>query len=292
MSKVVPSQIVEFISKAFRGIDDAETPPRQRKPCVHGWSDGSNITALLDLLDKLPAKFINAIPSDNQWRYYAALGDMRYAKDLWIVPKVPDTLNPWKDYKINSKPEFNGRTSIEFTRDVLFELPDQVPQLETSELLFLKNDPSFQLGIRQDVSTSYKLFDSHEYKASIVMAGSVIEALLVWLLQNQEYTLVIKARDEWNAENANSDGKNRTPIKSKKIEEWNLDTLINIADYLKQVSKDTVSSLHLSREYRNLIHPGRAMRKGLHPTRGSALNTLGGMERLIEEINGKSDKIE
>ena len=88
-------------------------------------------------------------------------------------------------------------------RDALTKLPDEAPSLSVQPLEFL-DDAELEISVRQDVSTSYSAFANAEYKAASVLAGSVIEALLLWALDRELREARSQAIRAWNVDRQQS----------------------------------------------------------------------------------------
>jgi hypothetical protein len=66
-------------------------------------------------------------------------------------------------------------------------------------------------------------------------------------------------------------------------ERWLLWQLIAVAKQVPLCTADTIQQLELTQNYRNLIHPGRAIRSGERCGKDTALGALSGLERIIRE---------
>jgi len=66
----------------------------------------------------------------------------------------------------------------------LSKCPDEFPSSETTELLFIK-DEDFRENLRIDTSAVNSALSNGEWKSATVLAGSVIEALLLYKLKEK-----------------------------------------------------------------------------------------------------------
>jgi hypothetical protein len=73
---------------------------------------------------------------------------------------------------------FDGRNPLDMIYDALDGLPDSVPAPETKGLEFIA-DGALRDSIRLDLSGAASALRNNEWKAATVLAGSVIEALLL-----------------------------------------------------------------------------------------------------------------
>lgn len=126
------------------------------------------------------------------------------------------------------------------------KLLEQAPVTEQREFKFIAND-----GLRNIIERDYieiqKAFVSACWKSVIILAGSIIEAILTDLLLQ-------------NGSAATSASK---ASKKPDISEWDLANLIDVSVELGLVSPAVEKLSHPIREYRNLVHPGNELRKKL-----------------------------
>jgi len=87
------------------------------------------------------------------------------------------------------------------------------------------------------------------HKATVVMAGAVLEALLLDALLQQKQTA---------EENSKAPKSRGGDVKS--LEEWGLNDLLTVALELKLIENNIEGLSHPIRELRNLIHAGKEIR--------------------------------
>jgi len=121
------------------------------------------------------------------------------------------------------------------------------------------------------------LFDG-EWKAATVLGGSVIEALLLWKLQQLPPTEVDTAITELRAS-----GK-LTQQPHTQLERWDLHEFTEVAARLAITKPDTADQVRLARKFRNFIHPGRSQRLGQRCDRATALSAVAGVEHAIRDL--------
>ena len=141
--------------------------------------------------------------------------------------------------------------------------------------------------MRTDMSTARRALDNHEYKAAAVLAGSVIEALLYWALQEQQGD-VDRLVTGWLADA--SLNKRAERLKKRALERWDLADLIDVSEQLAILTATQTQMANVARQFRNLIHPGRVMaREGVNCTQGEAFAAVGAMYEIAEllERDGK-----
>ena len=117
-----------------------------------------------------------------------------------------------------------------------------------------------------------------EWKAATVLAGSAIEALLLWALGQRPTADIAKATTALLASGEIS----RQP--DSNLERWDLHEYNEFAFNLRLLENDTYIKINLAREYRNLIHPGRAQRLGQICDRGTALSCVAALEHVVRDL--------
>lgn len=265
MPRVVPSQVIEFIDQAF---------PKAKKQTDSGGKgfslnrpDQHPCAGLIDLIAKLPTELL-VLPGD------------RYTEFVVSVATIKSTLEIWKlrDYGLDIIPGFGDYNPISFIRRALSICPDEFPSKDTAELIFIEDD-DLRANLSVDISATNQALSNGEWKAATVIAGSVIEALLLWRLkqhkQDEVKTAISTLLDE---EILKSDP-------GRDLDKWNLHSFIEVAAKLEIIGEDTTKQARLAREYRNLIHPGREKRLGQKCDRGTALATVAAVEFVVMDLS-------
>lgn len=126
------------------------------------------------------------------------------------------------------------------------------------------SDDSFQDILKRDFQELYKCRETKSSKSVLILSGSILEALLTDYFQENlpaGYT-------------------------TKTILETTLSTLLDLAEAEKIISKSEKSLATVIKDYRNLIHPGREVRKKEsfdHETAELAFSILGILVTRIEQ---------
>jgi len=100
------------------------------------------------------------------------------------------------------------------------------------------------------------------------LAGSAIEALLLWKLKQEK------------PENLNKE----LEIKARVFDEMTLNSLIEISKTMKFIEQETITLVSLTKDFRNLIHPGRAIRLNKICNRGTAYAALAALEHVVNDL--------
>jgi hypothetical protein len=265
MSRVVPSQVVELIDKLFPGVID-EIEGRKELSISAGQAD--RLQAVIDLVQQIPGELL-------------VLDSHRYAALITSLANIRTAISLWHSHghglSLDKPPAFGNLSPVALIRQALTLCPDEYPTAGTAELNFI-SDNDFRDSLRRDISTVNQALSNGEWKAATVLSGSIIEALLLWALQQRPRT------DITNAVNSliQSGGLSKRPPSS--LEEWTLHLYIEVAAEISIISKDTAIQVRLAKDFRNLIHPGRAVRLGQLCNRATALTAVAAVEHVVQNL--------
>jgi hypothetical protein len=172
-----------------------------------------------------------------------------------------------------------GKSPVTIIRDVLSKCPDEGVAASSAELTFI-DDTELRDSIRLDLSSSHRDLINGEWKGATVLAGSAIEALLLWVIKKIGDHAATNAAQQLVAANKLAKQPNSD------LEWWNLTELIEVALKLDLIQDDpTAVSARLCKNFRNLIHPGRARRIGTKCSRATALTALGAAEHVVDDLS-------
>jgi hypothetical protein len=248
LPKVVPSQVVALIDRAFPG---AKTTPNFP---VHSASAGT-LSALVTLTNEIPEELITISGQD-------------YSDLMHSLAGLTQAVNKWNQRGGDDPPTMIAGKSPVFTvREMLAKCPDQNPSPATAALAFI-TDAALRDSIRMDLSTATSALHNGEWKASTVLAGATVEALLLWAIQRDPQKLA---------------GVQKKPKGAP--EEWGLADLIDVASTLKAIEPSTAIQARLAKNFRNLIHPGRAQRTNEVCDRATALTALAAAELVVRDLS-------
>jgi len=253
MAHAVPSQVCDLIAEIFPDLATEQAAMGQS-----GNRRANDVRAVLDLLARIPEELIRLSAKDSAL-FWANLSALR---------------NEWEDRNPSNNQVFSrpiGRaehTSLFEIKRLLAKCPDEASAPDTTGLKFLPDD-LFREGLRTDLSSANSALMNHEYKATAVLGGSVVEALLLWALE-QEGEPKVRA----TAKGAPKKGLNH----------WELGPMIEAAHACKLISDVTKQQAELAQNFRNLIHPGRQARLQETCDRGSALGTLAAVEKVAVDL--------
>lgn len=260
MPRTLPSQLVKTIEQLFPHWVKREG----RTTEVSGGSDLTfKFQAVLDLVEQIPPELITL--NDEEYAIFSAsVSALRWnlnhpaARDSGGFMILLHTIR-----------EFGNANPIALIFDMLGKCPDEFPTASTNELPFI-DDTDLRHSLRNDLSAVSRALVNSEWKAATVLAGSVLEALLLWKLDKNRTKAM-----------ATDHAKQK---KLKSLEHWHLPNYIEAAAELKLVEEPTAIQARLAQDFRNLIHPGRSVRLGQICNRGTAFGAVAAVELVIEDL--------
>jgi hypothetical protein len=142
--------------------------------------------------------------------------------------------------------------------------------------------------LRRIVERDYReltqvLYPEGAWKSTVVMAGSILEAILYDLL-TRDAARVAQAMNHARAPRKRS-GAVRDITKDDREEQWTLADLINVAVALNLLQQEHSDTIHQSlREYRNYVHPKKEQRTGFPCTDAEAMQALGALKGVCNHL--------
>jgi len=168
-------------------------------------------------------------------------------------------------------------------RQALEQCPDEAPSQSIKEMTFI-SDERFRRTLCVDLGSAERALNVGEWKAATVLAGSVLEALLLWALQRHSASeisdAVAKAGDAGKVSRS-------LPADDLLSRDWALHQYIEVAHALGEIKEHTANPCREAKYYRNLIHPAAAERDKERCTRGKAHGALGAVYSTIDDLEEK-----
>jgi hypothetical protein len=166
-------------------------------------------------------------------------------EDQQLLDSIQNYLERYHSYKSSYEKRWLQRVekqAEEWTKK------QEKPQVEIPEFgfEFIRDEEIKNLLIR-DWKEAKKAFQNELYKATVVLCGTVLEALLIDALS------CIKEEAKFSYYQKYLEGKNEGN-KPPEIENWLLYQLIEIAKQQGVITSDVAKLSHIVRDYRNLIH--------------------------------------
>lgn len=245
--RVVPSQIVALIDQSLTG---AQSPTLA---VTHASVAG--LTAIVRLIDEVPTELLTISGSD-------------YSDLVRGIEAIRNSVVFWQHKgvgQIGAAP-IDGKNILAMLRTVLAKCPDQTPSAATAELAFIADD-ALRDSVRLDISTATSALHNGEWKAATVLAGAAAEALLLWAVTNAPGLSALVQKPKGSPE------------------DWGLGDYIAVAMSLNLIKSNTDKLANLAKNFRNLIHPGRARRLGEVCDRATALTALAAVECLVRDLS-------
>jgi len=255
-----------FIKRAFPELGGSDPTglwlPYKSRP---------RVASALAMIDLLGLEHLANLSPDDQYRWTIAVTLIRDAIEQWSSGHPGAS-----GHNLGGIEELDKQQPLLVVCDILATCPDDASTVSPATLVFL-GDPALQQTLALDIGTARSALANGEYKAASVMAGSVMEALLLWVITTR------KTAAEATAAAVACRGRGER-VDGNIPEGWGLAALVCVARELGLITDATRNALDIARDFRNLIHPGRAQRTGQRPTLGTATLAVGAMQRLVEEL--------
>jgi hypothetical protein len=247
MAQVVPSQIVALIDQ------NLSEPQSSRMSVSHASVAG--LTAIARLIDELPTDLLT-------------ISGMDYSDLVCGVEAIRNSVAFWQHKGTGEigVAAIRGKSILLILREALAKCPDQIPSPATAELVFIA-DGVLRDSVRLDISTATSALHNGEWKAATVLAGAAAEALLLWAVTNAPALSTLAQKPQGSPE------------------DWGLGDYIAVAMSLNLIRSNTEKLANLARNFRNLIHPGRAQRLGEVCDRATALTALAAVECIVRDLS-------
>lgn len=265
MARIVPSQVVNVIDQMLPQAKDQ--PDSKEKRFSISRDRETSVAAIIDLIEQIPSELF-VLPND------------QYLELISSVAALKSTLKTWKlrDYGLEKIPGLGNRNPISLIRNALASCPDEFPPTGSTELSFIA-DLELKRNLEIDISATNKALSNGEWKAATVLAGSVVEALLLWAVSKRETIAVSESVSRLIKQNI------FTKDPGKILENWSLHSFIEVAADIKIIKPETAQQARLAKEFRNLIHAGREVRLKQKCDRGTALSAVAAVEHVVRDIS-------
>ena len=269
MPRVTPRRVAALIARSFPWV--RENPTQGIRPEM-----GPKVRAMLRLVRRIP---VELLPSGEDWlTFEVAMGILESYAEHWSG--TSDRGAP----ALGAQPELGTRNPLAVIVDLLESCPDEGTREDSPELAFIK-DADLRAVLRRDFSSARTALDHGEWKAATVLAGSVVEALLLYALASSTPTERETARQAWVARQKRPTDPGLTRPLPADLDEWVLGQLIWIAHTMRVVDDGTAAAADVARDFRNLIHPGRARRIGAPADEGTAHSAYGAAKRVAGALD-------
>lgn len=269
MARIVPTQIIEYIDSRF---SQARQQDKSGKPMIAlGIDHAPAISYLLSMVDSVPSHLIT-LEGDALAEFGEAISALRIAVNRWNQGE--------KNYALVFIQGRQRQNPLTLLRKYLVTLRDEAPEPGTNELLFI-TDSDFRESLRRDLGSIDRSIANGEWKAGTVLGGSVVEALLLYVLREHEQKNSQQFQRTIQALHTSGSLQKKPP---SNLDDWVLHELTEVAAALGLIKPDTAAQCRIAKNFRNLIHPGRAARLAQECNRGTALSALAAIVHVIADF--------
>jgi len=263
MRRVLPSQIVAFIDAA---IPNAPEIQEKGQPISIDSSENSFLKALSSLLNRFDEAFLPT--GEDYITFVTARAVIDAVLEEWHGCEVARPLKhiPGSD-----------ENPVILIRQVLERCTDRLVPAAVSGFEFI-SDPAYREQLRDEMASIETLFKYGEWKAVMVMASSLMEAILCEKLAEMEEKylkagIAIAIRKETIRKNTKPN-----PFT------WNLPTYVHVSAEAGLVTGRTREQALLAGDYRNLVHPGKTRREAVECNKAAALSVVAGLEHILADL--------
>jgi hypothetical protein len=272
MPRITPALIADFIEESFDELRD--------RGGLGTVDQGSlqTIGIVVAMLDRLDDGVLAGLPLQQYRDTVVATEYLRTTVSRWQYPQPAGRGH----YAIVPFQPLGNRHPVVVIRDVMRAAPEEPIAAVQPRLAFLR-DPPLQESIATDVASAESALVDGRYKNACVMSGAAIEALLLWAVhrrnQGDHQAAFGRAQTRRALEN-------RQPLGAVVTDprRWTLEQYIEVARELPVLSSTPADAAMLAKDFRNLIHPGRAERLQQQATRGSATQGLAAATLVAEDL--------
>lgn len=215
--RVVPSQIVEYIDDHLPKASQEFRQRTEHNANTTVWFTFKDHVELLRALElllvRLPEHLL-ILPHKEYSAFTVARSSLTQALNSWRIEHGdlrPQTLEPLK------AGPYSGWNPVTVIYELLSMCPDASPSPHVKELPFIEDTALVEV-LRRDMDEVDRALAAGQWKSATVVAGSVVEALLLWALQKT---------GEKEAHNAA--GRLKIDVTTD-LNEWRLYPLLRIAE--------------------------------------------------------------
>jgi hypothetical protein len=272
MPRIVPGIIADYIEASFPELARGSAPGTLDEGALQV------LGVLLSLVDRLDDRALAAFSADDYRNLIVATEFIRTTTNRWLYPRTSGR----GPHAVVAFQPLGNRHPVEVLHNVLRSAREEPAPLIANRLGFLA-DTELANSIATDISSSEAAIANGMYKNACVMSGAALEALLLWTIQHasaedrdQAYGRAQTRRTQTGR--ASLARPDRDPLR------WTLEQYIEIARALPSIADQAADAALLAKDFRNLIHPGRAARLGTTATRASAAQGLAALLLVSEDL--------
>jgi hypothetical protein len=244
-------------------------------PTYIDYRDVPQIAALLKLVELIPDQLLRC-PPPAYGSLIQVVATIQHMVNL--CTNVPNGKFPWL---------LVDRMNV-ITRlwQILSDCPDDAASEETPKLQFIDSE-ALRDSVRLDLSASETALNHGEWKAATILAGAVVEALLLWAVDRHT-----QAERALALQNAQQHGARVRKLDATSPENWHLPDLIEAGLELSEISAQSAAQARIAKDFRNLIHPGKARRENVKCDRGTALAAFAAAHLVVRDLESQRKNTE
>ena len=272
MPRITPALIADFIEASFPELRD--------RGAMGAIDQGSlqTIGILVAMLDRLEDGILSGLAAQPYREAVISTEYLRTTANRWQFPPPPGR----GPYTVGPYQPLGNRHPIVVLRDVMRAAPDEPIAVALPRLAFLQ-DPQLQESIATDIASAESALADGRHKNACVMSGAAIEALLLWAVQRSAQVDHQAAFARAQARRAQQNRPGLQPL-DPDPRRWGLEQYIEVARDLPVLSEAAANASMLAKDFRNLIHPGRAERLQQRASRGTAAQGIAAVTLTIEDL--------
>jgi hypothetical protein len=167
---------------------------------------------------------------------------------------------------------------IQVIYKVLTDCHGSVPASSAANLAFIM-EAKTRDTISREIGSIESALRNGEWKAATALTGAVIEALLLWRLEQFPKQEIIDAVDRCFSTRTL---KHRP--KPDVLLQWTLPEMIETSAELRVLGPNTVTEARQCKDFRNLIHPGRVLALEAECNRGTAFSAAAALDFVVTDL--------
>jgi hypothetical protein len=269
MPRVVPTMVVNLIDTACKdGMQNGRVTAAWAPKAP---TEGPALAGILALIDALPGEFLAALSPEDYTAFIVNVAAIRNQLEMWQVGDKLLRQSPLYSVKGYSD------HPVEVVRRVLKQCPDELPAVGAHELDFI-TDEQFRGMLLRDIGSTEEALGNNEYKAAAVLAGSVIEAVLLWALRADNPNAVRSTIEKLQKKLKN------VPVDDLTDRRWGLREFLIVVREREILDDRTTKIAELAQDFRNLIHPGKEVRDKEVPSREMARLASGAISYVVKRV--------
>jgi len=220
----------------------------------------------MSVFDQVPTELLATIGSEDYARLQFSAGELREMIATTRSYRAPAG-TPGGYLSLRPSERYGNYNVLSFIRQLLSKCRDQAPPEDSPRIPFLQ-PPEIRQSLLSDISSVERGLSNGDFKSATVVGGSVMEALLLWAIQQKPRELIELAAKP-----------------SGDPETWRAGQLIAVASQLKLIEENSTSkACRLAKDCRDLIHPGAVLKNAFPCDQATALTALAAIYGVIRDL--------